>query len=135
MTRLHFKSDTLKRVVKHSQKVERKIPYVDEYTDDMGVWLVKDEGIYVMAPTHEERDRDENGKTVVCYAQGFSPNVKDLWNKTHAVSGDDFAEFIPLNSEQVADILGAPDGRKALTIKLTKTEIAVSTYEYNRVKA
>jgi hypothetical protein len=135
MTRLHFKNDTLKRVVQHSQKVKRKIPYEDNYTKDMGVWLVKDEGIYLMAPTHEERDRDENGKTVVCYAEGFSPNVKDLWNKTYAVSRDDFAEFIPLNDEQVADILAAPKGQKGLTIKLTETQIATSTYEYNRVKA
>lgn len=137
MTRLHFKGELLKRVVEHSQKVKRKIPYEDEYTKDMGVWLVKDEGIYLMAPTHEERDRDENGKTVVCYAQGFSPNVKDLWNKTYAVSRDDFAEFIPLNDEQVADIFAAPKGQKGLTIKFTETQIATSTYEYwvNGVKA
>ena len=32
MTRLHFKNDTLKRVVQHSQKVKRKIPYEDKYT-------------------------------------------------------------------------------------------------------
>jgi len=135
MTRLHFKNDTLKRVVQHSQKVKRKIPYEDNYTKDMGVWLVKDNGIYLMAPTHEERDRDENGKTVVCYAEGFSPSVPNLWDKTHAVSRDDFAEFIPLNREQVADILAAPKGQKGLTIKLTETQIATSTYEYNRVKA
>ena len=135
MTRLHFKNDTLKRVVQHSQKVKRKIPYEDKYTKDMGVWLVKDDGIYLMAPTHEERDKDENGKTVVCYAQGFSPSVPNLWDKTHAVSGDDFAEFIPLNDEQVADILAAPKGQKGLTIKLTETQIGVSTYEYNGVKA
>lgn len=135
MTRLHFKNDTLKRVVQHSQKVKRKIPYEDKYTKDMGVWLVKDEGIYLMAPTHEERDKDANGKTVVCYAEGFSPKVEDLWNKTYAVSRDDFAEFIPLNDEQVADILAAPKNKKGLTIKLTETEIAVSTYEYHGVKA
>ena len=135
MTRLHFKNYTLKRVVQHSQKVKRKIPYEDKYTKKMGVWLVKDEGIYLMAPTHEERDRDENGHTVVCYAEGFSPKVEDLWNKTYAVSRDDFAEFIPLNREQVADILAAPKGKRGLTIELTETQIATSTYEYKRVKA
>ncbi len=130
MTRLHFKGKLLKRVVEHSQKVKRKIPYTNTYTDKMGVELVKDHGIYLMAPTQEERDKDENGKTVVCYAQGFSPKVQDLWDKTYAVSRDDFAEFIPLNDEQVADILAAPNAQKGLTIKLTETEIAVSTYEY-----
>lgn len=139
MTRLHFKNNVpyspLKRIVQHSQKVKRKIPYEDKYTKDMGVWLVKDEGIYLMAPTHEERDKDENGKTIVCYAEGFSPKVEDLWNKTHAVSPDDFAEFIPLNREQVADILATPRGKRGLTIKLTETQIGVSTYEYKGVKA
>ena len=47
-----------------------------------------------------------------------------------AVSRDDFAEFIPLNREQVADILGAPNRQKALTIKLTETQIGMSTYDY-----
>ena len=139
MTRLHFKNNVpyspLKRIVQHSQKVKRKIPYEDKYTKKMGVWLVKDEGIYLMAPTHEERDKDENGKTIVCYAEGFSPKVEDLWNKTHAVSPDDFAEFIPLNREQVADILATPRGKRGLTIKLTETQIGVSTYEYKGVKA
>jgi len=139
MTRLHFKNNApyspLKRVVEHSQKVKRKIPYEDKHTKKMGVWLVKDEGIYLMAPTHEERDKDENGKTIVCYAEGFSPKVEDLWNKTYAVSRDDFAEFIPLSEEQVADILAAPKGKKGLTIGLTETQISVSTYEYHGVKA
>ncbi len=130
MTALHFKGELLKRVVKHSQKVKRKIPYENKYTKKMGVWLVKDHGIYLMAPTDEQRDRDENGHTVVCYAQGFSPKVEDLWHKTYAVSRDDFAEFIPLNREQVADILGAPNRQKALTIKLTETQIGMSTYDY-----
>ena len=127
MTRLHFKNDTLKRIVQHSQKVKRKIPYEDKHTKKMGVWLVKDDGIYLMAPTHEE--------TAVCYAQGFSPNVKDLWDKTYAVSRDDFAEFIPLNDEQVANILAAPKGQTGLTVELTDTEICTSTYDYRGVMA
>ena len=139
MTALHFKNNVpysqLKRIVQHSQKVKRKIPYEDKYTKDMGVWLVKDHGIYLMAPTDEERDIDENGHTVVCYAEGFSPKVEDLWHKTYAVSRDDFAEFIPLNREQVADILATPRGKRGLTIKLTETQIGVSTYDYHRKKS
>ncbi len=135
MTALHFKGTSLKRVVEHSQKVKRKIPYEDKHTKKMGVWLVKDDGIYLMAPTDEQRDKDKNGKVVVCYAQGFSPRVKDLWDKTYAVSHDDFAEFIPLTDEQVANILAAPKGARALTIKLTETTIGMSTYNYHGVKA
>ena len=127
MTKLNFKGALLKRVVKHSLSVKRKIPYVDEYTDDMGVWLVKDDGIYVMAPTHEERDRDENGHTIVCYANGYRANPDDdtLWDRTYAVSRDDFAEFIPLNKKMVARILEASNRANALSITLLEDSIIV----------
>ena len=127
MTKLNFKGELLKRVVKHSLSVKRKIPYVEEYTNDMGVWLVKDDGIYVMAPTHEERDRDESGHTIVCYANGYRANPDDdtLWDRTHAVSGDDFAEFIPLSKKMVARILEASNRANALSITLLEDSIIV----------
>ena len=127
MPELTFKGKLLKRVVKHSLSVKRKIPYVDEYTDDMGVWLVKDQGIYVMAPTHEERDKDEKGHTFVCDANGYRGEVEDdtLWDRTHAVSGDDFAEFIPLGEEMVERILQADNRAHALKINLFESSILV----------
>ena len=127
MPELTFKGKLLKRVVKHSLSVKRKIPYEDEYTDDMGVWLVKDQGIYVMAPTHEERDKDEKGHTVVCYANGYRGDIDDdtLWDRTHAVSGDDFAEFIPLGEEMVERILEADNRANALKINLFESSILV----------
>lgn len=127
MTKLNFKGELLKRVVKHSLSVKRKIPYVEEYTDDMGVWLVKDDGIYVMAPTHEECDRDESGHTIVCYANGYRANPDDdtLWDRTYAVSRDDFAEFIPLSKKMVARILEASNRANALSITLLEDSIIV----------
>ena len=46
-------------------------------------------------------------KPIVAYAQGYSTkgNHEDLWEKTHAVSADDFAEFIPLNKAMYQKLL------------------------------
>ena len=47
-----------------------------------------------------QRDLISEESSHVIYAQGYSPKAKNLWEKTHMVSGDDFAEFIPLELPQ-----------------------------------
>ena len=121
MHTLKFKSKQFARMMKWMRTHERKIPYVDETTDDYGVWLVKDHGIYLMAAS-AERDMDDDKHTHVIYAQGYSPDVgDDLWDKTHDVSGDDFAEFIPLDERQVIRLENGGD----LTIRLSETQLEI----------
>ena len=120
MHRLKFKSKEFARMIDWMTEHERKIPYVDKTTEDYGLWLVKDDGIYVMSPS-AERDKDDDGVHVI-YADGFHRDEEDIWDKTHAVSGDDFAEFIPLMPAQVARV--RQNGE--LEIHLTDTE--VTTY-------
>ena len=48
------KNNTLSDMIAWASDRPRKIPYVKEYTDDMGLWLVKDHGIYLMSPTDEK---------------------------------------------------------------------------------
>lgn len=83
-------------------KQKCKIPYENKYTDEKGFWLVKDDGIYLMNAFKLKRE-----KPIVAYAQGYSTkgNHEDLWEKTHAVSADDFAEFIPLNKAMYQKLL------------------------------
>jgi len=60
----------------------------------------------------------------VVYASGFNPKHDkndDLWDRTHAISGDDFAENIPLDISQLNRLR---DGGN-LTIKLTPTTLQV----------
>ena len=100
---------------------EFKTAYVDKTTDERSFWLVKDEGIYVM------NCYLKNGKRKVehvVYASGYNPKYDkhdDLWDRTHEVSGDDFAENIPLDISQLNRLR---DGGN-LTIKLTPTTIEV----------
>jgi hypothetical protein len=126
-TKLTFKNDkagTLAKMMKHSNAHKRRIPYTQDETEDQGLWLVKDEGIYLMSPTAENFIMSNDVNTVV-YARGYKPtkaNRDTLWDKTHAVSGDDFAEFVRLTPNMVRNVLRGGD----ITIELGETQMAVT---------
>ena len=127
MHKLIFKNDkarTLTKMMEHSNAHKRRIPYTQDKTTDQGLWLVKDEGIYLMSPTAENFIMSNDVNTVV-YARGYKPtkeNRDTLWDKTHAVSGDDFAEFVRLTPNMVRNVLRGSD----ITIELSETQMAVT---------
>ena len=100
-------------MMKHAMAHERKLPYAEKVTKQQGLWLVKDEGIYLMSPT-EKRFRNawankslKPEHSTVVYANGYKPtkaNRDTLWDKTYSVSPDDFVEFLPLGEGQVTNI-------------------------------
>ena len=61
----------------------------------------------------------------MCYANGYRGDIDDdtLWDRTHAVSGDDFAESILLGEEMVELILKADNRAHALKINLFESSI------------
>lgn len=111
MTKLVFKNDktnTLSKMMEWSNDRPRRIPYTKEYTDKHGLVLVKDEGIYLMSPSDDKFVCSDGVVNTVVYARGYKPtkaNRDTLWDKTHAVSGDDFAEFIELTPEQSTRVM------------------------------
>ena len=103
-------------------KEKMKIPYEDKYTKEKGFWLVKDEGIYLM-----NAFKCKQAKPIVTYAEGYSPeddDEDDLWDRTHEVSGDDFAEFVPLSKEQYEYLLFNLNAY--FQIKLSKTKLEMN---------
>tara|TARA_R100000995_G_scaffold80602_1_gene52536 strand:- start:387 stop:776 length:390 start_codon:yes stop_codon:yes gene_type:complete len=119
------KKDTLARMLRHAIKNKRKIPYVDEYTDDYGLTLVKDEGIYLMSSAERTFKDDGDDFNTVVYARGYKPtkaNRDTLWDKTYAVSGDDFAEFIKLGEDMVYRVLHGG----SIVIELEETTLTVT---------
>jgi len=103
-----FKNDhKLRAVARTALKGRHKLPYGQDLAERKGVWLVKDEGVYVM-PANGVKRRP-------CYAEGFG---EDAW-----FGGDDFAEFIPLSDEQIDRIV---HGSMKLDIMLTDTSIKVT---------
>jgi len=127
MHNLIFKNDkakTLTQMLEWSMRQERRKPYTKKPTNEHGFWLVKDDGIYLMSPTAKNFSIGDKTNSVV-YARGYKPtkgNEDTLWHKTHAVSGDDFAEFIPLEDDQRFRILAGGD----ITIRLSNTKLEIS---------
>ena len=138
-TNLLFMGDELKEIAKVTLKKRKfHVPYQDfmlehghitkeEYDKGQRTpcfTLVKDHGIYVMSGAANDKElwNKEQKKFTVAYAKGFDPDQEDLWDKTYAVSGDDFAEAIPLTKTQLLNIAkGQP-----LRIRMSPTEIQIT---------
>ena len=121
MTNLKFKSsEGLKTLANQTLNTTFfKKPYTNETTKEKGLWLVKDEGIYLMkAFATSEKDMP------IIYAESFDPSKDDdVWNRSvSAVGGDDFAEFLPFT------IMGLQLIKKGVdvNIKCTETFIEVT---------
>ena len=125
-----FKSNDLKKIVKHSMENERRYPYTQNKAKEHGLWLVKDEGIYLMPSTDVKlRDDKREGRLLVVYARGYKPtesNKYTLLDKTYAFSRDDFAEFIPLKPKAIKNILDYDNPSIKIGLSDTQIEISVS---------
>ncbi len=129
MTTLTFQNDELARLARitniHGFGKEQpfNLPYTKETTKEAGFFLVKDEGIYVMNAFKHDDFTGKEIKNVVSYADGFNPKTNEnVWEDSHHISGDDFAEFVPVSKEMLIT-LGRNQG--SLEIELTDTHITV----------
>ena len=104
---------------------EFKTAYQQKYTSKKSLWLVKDEGIYLM--NCYKKDTEFLKKDFVVYARGFNPNTLDrelVWDRSYEISRDDFAENIPLNASIIKNIVHGLD----LHIYISEEEIRVKTF-------
>ena len=104
---------------------EFKTEFEQKYTSNKSLWLVKDEGIYLM--NCYKKDTEFLKKDFVVYARGFNPNTLDrelVWNRSYEISRDDFAENIPLNATMIKNIVHGLD----LHIYISEKEIRVHTF-------
>ena len=124
MTTLTFNSNKeLKSLARETlSSNEFRQPYTKETTTEKGIFLVKDEGIYIM-DAYADKHPDSYNRRVI-YASGYNPKhdkYGDLWDRTYAVSRDDFGEFVPMDDDALIRIIR---GGK-ITIKLTPTMLEV----------
>ena len=101
-----------------------KVAYEDKSTTDKCFYLVKDDGIYLMncyeTDANSELGRDKPNSVV--YASGFNPKYnEDVWEDAHAISGDDFADNIYLNDDQLKRVANGG----SINISLSETQIEV----------
>lgn len=122
MHTLIFKTEDIAQLAKATEAhrgKQFKIPYTNETTEDVGFWLVKDDGIYLM----NAFDVGAAKNNIVVYADGYEPDNEDCWALAHEVSGDDFADFVPI-SDCILKLLLHHHGD--LEIGLTETELQVN---------
>jgi len=122
MHKLKFKSNkTLRSLAKETLNSDTfKIAYSKETTDQKGFYLVKDEGIYLM----QSYLKKPSSSNKVVYASGYNPKYdkhNDLWDRTHEVSGDDFAENVPFDEDALMRIASGGD----VIINLGKTNMEI----------
>ena len=102
-----------------------KIAYEDKSTTEKCFYLVKDDGIYLMNCYETDNADSKLGRdkpNSVVYASGFNPKFnEDVWEDTHAISGDDFAENIYLTDEQLERVANGG----SINISLSETQIEV----------
>jgi len=124
-TLLFNNNKSLKSLARETLKAETfKQPYTNKETKDKGFYLVKDEGIYLMNAFNVDNGKTPKQNGFIVYASGFNPKYDkygDLWDRTYAVSRDDFAEFIPMDEEQ---LMRVAEGGK-VKIKLEPTMLHV----------
>tara|TARA_R100001510_G_scaffold35965_1_gene32438 strand:+ start:112 stop:498 length:387 start_codon:yes stop_codon:yes gene_type:complete len=106
MHTLNFNSNkSLKSLARETLKAETfKQPYTNKTTKEKGVYLVKDEGIYLMNAYELEKGKTASSEGLTVYASGFNPKYDkygDLWDRTYEISADDFAEFVPMDEDQL----------------------------------
>ena len=136
MTRLLFDMEQVAGLARHSREAPARRMTMGQRAEIYGedrcavaqpgeerlappcLWLVKDEGIYLMSPgIHPDAETEERpARPPVAYASGFDPTRDDrmaVWDRARdAVGGDDFAEAVPL--EWVDAALGARSPEFAL---------------------
>ena len=116
----------MKRIVAHAKAAPTHMAWYGEQKGAC-VFLVKDEGIYLMSnglpfdPAEPGDARDV--RRFVAYAKGFGPKA-GYANLRAAVGGDDFSEPLPVaDFEQVL----AEEGIRHLRIVLTETQLSIQT--------
>ena len=121
-------NDVLKRIVEHTRKHGKcRVAYGEgEHTPEPSLFLVKDQGVYLMSAS-EKRLSGKNGKgNLVAYAREANPKFDDCWDSAREIcGGDDFAENIDLSPFEEALASGA----KSVEIKLSARSLEIAAYK------
>jgi len=117
-----FKIAEMMPLLRHTLKCRkhRKLYGVKD-TDVPGLWLVHDEGVYLMSngePILRIKDKREKDRQQVVYALGWGPETR--------LGGDDFVELI--RADWLGGILRQAEAkdRDTFSIELTETKIKLT---------
>jgi hypothetical protein len=120
---LRFKMAEVRKQIEHART---SATHKKSWGQEVGaqLWLVKDDGIYLMSNGDPHPTKGEKSLSVV-YAKGYDPEKdQDVWDKSReAVSGDDFVEHLSL-AELEPFLKGTP---KNLIVRFGKKNISITS--------
>ena len=96
-TKLRFAAAEVRLIVEHTQKAtDHRATYGG--TPAAALWLVKDQGVYLMSSAKESLPGEGGKMNKVVYAKGYDPDKDaDVWEKGQdAMGGDDCVNALPL---------------------------------------
>lgn len=112
MHTLKFKSnDNLRKLAQRTLKEKKfNIPYTNETTSKKGIYLVKDDGIYLMNAFSLAEGKTPSTEGFTVYAEGYDPSTNEnVWEDSYLVSGDDFGEFLEMSSTMLSSVANGSD--------------------------
>lgn len=118
-TTLTFQLDGLRRLVEHAEAAPQHAAAYQKPSAETpaGLWLVKDQGIYLMSNGYPQLPIGEN----TVYADGYGSDAD--WHAVQdAAGGDDVCEDIPLAWAKYA-----LDHNQPLRIRVTATSMRLVT--------
>jgi hypothetical protein len=88
-----------------------------------GLWMVTDQGVYLMSPGKPAIPGANGSMNLVVYAQGCNPHIDEDYydNKRMIMGGDDGVDKVPLDFLKNA----ISNGAHKLIIKISETEYAM----------
>ena len=140
--------DTLKAIVEHARNApERKPNFAELYDPDcrkdgkepaddvfpseddidpskipFGLWLVKDQGVYLMSPGRPGLDREDGKGNLVSYALEAHPADEGCWDAARAImGGDDCVEKLDLEFFEKA----IAANHSAILVIVTPTDLSL----------
>ena len=133
MALLKFNVSDIRILMEHTKNAPEHVPlYNQGEKPPAGLWLVGDQGVYLMSNgqpnlLHDGTLRNENTKEFtsgfVVYAKGINPDIDEEWfdTKRATFGGDDGSDFIALDS--LENIITPK--KRVLTIDITPTTFRI----------
>jgi Protein of unknown function (DUF3085) len=120
--KITFDRAGVERLIAHAKAApEHSLAFGEKAPALPGLWIVGDEGVYLMSNGKPGLPLDENGKQFMVYADQINPLTMafdDWWaNKRTAFGGDDGADMIPLS--EIEQALATYRAGEALQLELT----------------
>ena len=127
MHTLFFKNNVdLRNLAQQTLKAKKfNIPYTNETTSKKGIYLVKDDGIYLMNAFSLAKGKAPKEEGLVVYAEGYDPSTNEnVWEDSYLVSSDDFGEFLEMTPIMLASVHNGSDITIVLSDETIEMKVA-----------